>query len=133
MNISLGFSESCMTENGNKACIFPFEFDGKTYNACTWDHAKYFGNGKPWCGTVANVKYPKHAESCGPKCPRKFFFSFFYLIHVFLCLNRHSWNQVSRYWNFIKTVEPKQFHQFIGWNLLFTLKEIVCALQFISL
>ena len=43
------FSLECKTEKG-KHCIFPFEFRGKKYNACTVDYSKK----KKWCATAVH-------------------------------------------------------------------------------
>ena len=46
------FSLECQTQKGEN-CIFPFNFRGKKYNHCTYDHLKK-GTGKlePWCATA---------------------------------------------------------------------------------
>ena len=52
-----------------KQCIFPFKFNGKTYNKCTKDESE---NGQPWCAFKVNrrgeVVKGKWAD-CDPGCP----------------------------------------------------------------
>ena len=37
--------DDCRTENGQK-CIFPFDYQGKTYHKCT---SNDYDNDQPWC------------------------------------------------------------------------------------
>ena len=64
----------CYTVSGpgaNKPCIFPFRFNGVSYNTCTLDSAE---ENKPWCSTLVDennnhVPGGGHYGDCGPKCP----------------------------------------------------------------
>ena len=51
-------AEACKTED-DKACVFPFQYKGKTFFGCT-----DFGtsNGKPWCA-IAPTKQGKEVVS----------------------------------------------------------------------
>ena len=51
-----------------KNCIFPFKYEGKTYNKCTKDNSE---NGKSWCafkvnraGVAVNGKWADCNEGC---------------------------------------------------------------------
>ena len=46
-------------------CIFPFIYDGVTYNTCTWA-----GNTKAWCATSVDDEGNYHGwGNCRPNCP----------------------------------------------------------------
>ena len=55
----------------NAPCIFPFKFNGKTYNSCTLDNYK---ENRAWCSTMVD-ETGKHVSGrkkwgvCGPDCP----------------------------------------------------------------
>merc|ERR1719187_1448479 len=58
----------CRTVNGDP-CIFPFKYNGRTFNKCTTYNSQ---NGKPWCPT--EVKDNGNADpfklaDCAPGCP----------------------------------------------------------------
>ena len=72
----LGASQDeCYTVSGpgaNKPCIFPFRYNGVSYNTCTLDSADE--ENKPWCSTLVDennnhVPGGGHYGDCGPKCP----------------------------------------------------------------
>ena len=51
-----------------KNCVFPFKYEGKTYNKCTKDNSE---NGKSWCafkvnraGVAVNGKWADCDEGC---------------------------------------------------------------------
>ena len=47
----------CTTVSGpdpGKACVFPFNFNGVTYNACTLD-GNTAGQTEPWCSTLTDA------------------------------------------------------------------------------
>ena len=54
----------------NKPCVIPFEFNGKTYNGCTFDFLPQDAD-LPWCSTYAI--YGKHIGgyrgTCSKSCP----------------------------------------------------------------
>merc|ERR1712241_1157547 len=55
----------------NKPCIFPFRYNGVSYNTCTLVSAD---ENKPWCSTLVDennnhVPGGGHYGECGPKCP----------------------------------------------------------------
>ena len=64
----------CQTISGpgaNKPCIFPFRYNGVTYNTCTLVSSD---ENKPWCSTLVDennnhVPGGGHYGDCGPKCP----------------------------------------------------------------
>ena len=66
--------DECYTVSGpgaNKPCIFPFRYNGVSYNTCTLDAAD---ENKPWCSTLVDdnnnhVPGGGHYGDCGPKCP----------------------------------------------------------------
>ena len=44
----------CMTVDGedpNQQCVFPFNFDGVTYDGCIFVGTAYPGETRPWCST----------------------------------------------------------------------------------
>ena len=51
-----------------KGCVFPFEFLGKSYSACTLDFAC---QGCYWCGTVENVSDQSGWGMCNEICPKE--------------------------------------------------------------
>ena len=68
----------CHTESdgpsagANKPCIFPFRYDGISYNTCTYVNSD--NENKPWCSTRVDnnrnhVPGGGHYGNCGPKCP----------------------------------------------------------------
>ena len=66
--------DECKTVSGpgaNKPCMFPFIFNGVSYNTCTLKQAD---DNKPWCSTLVDdnnnhVPGGGHYGDCGPKCP----------------------------------------------------------------
>ena len=62
--IILLFSESCLIEESNEPCVFPFEIGRKSYNTCISTK-----RGRGLCGTVAKVTAPNHVGICGQNCP----------------------------------------------------------------
>ena len=51
--------------------MFPFRYNGVSYNTCTLDAAD---ENKPWCSTLVDdnnnhVSGGGHYGDCGPKCP----------------------------------------------------------------
>ena len=71
---SLYILDGCKTVSGpdnNKPCIFPFKFQGITYNTCSTVLAN---ENKPWCSTLVDnsgthVSGGGHYGDCGSKCP----------------------------------------------------------------
>ena len=65
-----------MTNGGaspGKPCIFPFKFNGKILNACTYDMA-HLTEHQAWCSTlVDNTGHHVGGQGkwghCGPGCP----------------------------------------------------------------
>ena len=64
-----------MTVSGNepnKFCVFPFNFGGETFNACTMKSAHKLEN-KPWCSTKVDAS-GNHVKgnwgSCATNCPK---------------------------------------------------------------
>ena len=64
------FTDKCITVDGadnGTTCVFPFTFDGVTYEACTMDN-----DVKPWCSTMVDDK-GVHVKGkwgyCDPECP----------------------------------------------------------------
>ena len=50
-------------------CVFPFTYEGKTYNKCTKDNSE---NGKSWCAYTVyrgGVVVPGKWADCNPGCP----------------------------------------------------------------
>ena len=50
---------SCLTATGatpNKPCIFPFIYEGVTYNHCIWGAQKENFDGDHWCSTKVNKR-----------------------------------------------------------------------------
>ena len=37
--------------NHTAQCKFPFEYKGKVYHTCTYDHSKFIGGKSTWCAT----------------------------------------------------------------------------------
>ena len=69
---------SCTTTNGpdlNKPCVFPFKFDGVTYNYCT-TASNDPDDDKAWCSTKVD-EFGRHVggqgnwEKCDPKFQSK--------------------------------------------------------------
>ena len=68
------FPEKCKTVSGpdaHKPCIFPFRFNGVSYNTCTLVSTN---DNKPWCSTRVDnsgthVSDGGYYGDCGPKCP----------------------------------------------------------------
>lgn len=69
----------CRTVEKWEVCVFPFKFEGKTYDGCTYHISK---NGerdpKPWCSTKidsngehvkSSRKGGKHFGHCSKNCP----------------------------------------------------------------
>ena len=59
--------------NPGKPCIFPFKYNGKTYNGCEKDHED---GTKTWCSTKVDSKghhVPGQNEygHCGKNCPKQ--------------------------------------------------------------
>ena len=52
--------QGCYAE-GNKKCILPFQYRGKTYHTCTYDYS----SGKPWCQAIITNKNNETEESWG--------------------------------------------------------------------
>ena len=68
----------CKTVSGpspNEPCIFPFKFNGITFDECTTE-SNTEGNLTPWCSTFVN-NFGRHVSetgnwgNCGPDCNRK--------------------------------------------------------------
>ena len=62
-------SPECPVEDGcwatdRRNCAFPFEYEGRNYDKCTWDYA-FIGRrtGRAWCHTR------EEAGDCGEGCP----------------------------------------------------------------
>ena len=53
----------------NVSCVFPFLYNGNTYNECAWDIDG------AWCSTETNVSSGQHIEgkegACDFSCPIK--------------------------------------------------------------
>ena len=69
-NFSAGQKDNCQTVEG-KNCVFPFVYNGNTYNGCTIDESF---NGLAWCATsVDRNRKIYHAYEawgdCKPGCP----------------------------------------------------------------
>ena len=47
--------------------MFPFIYNDKEYQACTWVDAKTHRNNRPWCGTTFNAS--SHWGDCKEDCP----------------------------------------------------------------
>jgi len=69
------FSTSqCFTNSGNfpnTSCVFPFIYNGVSYNKCTWVDADIRHN-QPWCATQVDGRGGYIASqwgNCGPQCP----------------------------------------------------------------
>ncbi|XP_029452555.1 cation-independent mannose-6-phosphate receptor isoform X2 [Rhinatrema bivittatum] len=59
--LQYGGGDPCppVTENG-QLCVFPFQYNGKTYNECTND-----GRNQPWCATTGNYTGDRNWGVCG--------------------------------------------------------------------
>lgn len=63
-------SDQCaaQTRSGNRRCVFPFTFRGKTYSSCTTDHSE---NGQAWCSyqvDSSGVAVTNFWGDCTPEC-----------------------------------------------------------------
>merc|ERR1712128_152919 len=61
-------SSECLTSLGSK-CIFPFEYEGQTYNQCTTQGSE---NAQAWCATKVDssgVVVRNFWEDCHHSCP----------------------------------------------------------------
>ena len=69
-----GKGQACTTIGGpssNLLCVFPFEFRGKVYKTCTWEHAE--PDNKAWCSTAVDneglhISGQGKWGHCGPSC-----------------------------------------------------------------
>ena len=74
MSSSLQGAATCTTVTGpdeNKPCIFPFQYEGVTYNTCTGISSV---EKIPWCSTLVDdagnhVSGQGKYGNCGPECP----------------------------------------------------------------
>merc|ERR1719219_1688494 len=66
----------CTTDGGeagpDQLCVFPYHFNGNTYNTCTWDYAEQTEH-KAWCSTAVNdTGHHRGGQgkwgTCGPNC-----------------------------------------------------------------
>ena len=67
-NFSAGQKDNCQTVEG-KNCVFPFVYNGNTYNGCTTDESF---NGLAWCATSVDRNRNVYHESwgdCVSSCP----------------------------------------------------------------
>jgi len=61
-----GQKDDCQTVEGKK-CVFPFVYNGNTYDSCTIDESV---NGLAWCATGVDRNRKAEAwEDCRPGCP----------------------------------------------------------------
>ena len=63
----MGQTDKCQTEEGKK-CVFPFVYNGHTYNSCTCDDSD---SGLAWCATAVNRnRNVQHGSwgDCKPGC-----------------------------------------------------------------
>jgi len=66
----------CITDSGasaHKPCIFPFKFNGVTYDGCTWV-SSHLTEHKPWCSTMVDetghhIGGMGKWGNCAPGCP----------------------------------------------------------------
>ena len=78
----------------NSTCIFPFEYQGRTYKTCTYDHSN---EGIPWCMTNKTVKNghdTKYIESWAD-CPEKSYKTNKSCPHDHFSSNRYYINKVE--------------------------------------
>ena len=62
---------ACKTIGSDKPCIFPFKYEGSTYNRCTRKDSE---NNRPWCATKVNKEDDNHVidkqwGDCTDGCP----------------------------------------------------------------
>ena len=67
-NFSTGQKDNCQTVEGKK-CVFPFVYNGNTYNGCTIDESV---DDLAWCATGVDRNRKVYDEAwgdCKPGCP----------------------------------------------------------------